>query len=195
MLLEAAISTAMGLLGTCITSYVNYKDKKEDHKFQLEKMKLESQNMIEEVNANIRLAQVNSDIALEQLEAVAFQDSQKFQKQALPQGWVNILLEREGWTQIFTLPIALLLLLLMGIGDVLNHLMRPALTLYSLAIASWVTYQSWELVSQVGISVEIASNSWQDACNIVILLSVTMVTWWFGDRRVAKHLMHQKKGR
>jgi hypothetical protein len=32
---------------------------------------------------------------------------------------------------------------------------------------------------------------WEQATSVVYTLAVTLITWWFGDRRVAKNLMYQ----
>lgn len=191
MILETAISALIGLLGTSLTTYSNYKmaQLETDNKIRL--LEAESKNMVAEAEASIKVAQVAANAQVEVSEANAFANSMQATRASLPSEWLSTLMNQKGWARFLTYPIAVLLLLLMGLGDVINHLMRPALTLYSLAIASWVTYQCWDLLP-TDANISAAWTNWEDACNVIMLLAVTMITWWFGDRRVAKHLMHIK---
>lgn len=191
MILETALSALVGLLGTSLTTYSNYKMKQLEVDNKIRLLEAESKNMIAEAEASIKVAQTNADMQIELSEANAFNTSLASHKQSLPSEWLTTLMNQKGWWRLLTYPIGVLLLLLMGVGDVINHLMRPALTLYSLGIASWVTYQCWDMLPP-DTGIEAAWAQWEDAASVVMLLAVTMVTWWFGDRRVAKHLMHMK---
>lgn len=192
---EVFLATLSGLLGTGLTSFLNYKMEKLKGEQRLKELELETKLTVTEAEANIKIAQAASDIKVEQEEAGAFTASVENQKAIISSDWLNALLSRNDKLCILTVPLGVLLLFVMSIVDVVNHLMRPALTLYSLGIASWVTYQSWDIVKGVSVDASLAIVQWGDACDTVMLLAVTMVTWWFGDRRVAKHLMHQRKGR
>lgn len=194
MILETIAGALTGLLGTAITTYSNYKMHQLEAANKIRLMEAESAQMRAEAEASIKVAQASSTIKIEELEANAFTASTSAQSKALPSEWLAHLMGQKGWARLLTYPIAVLLLLLMGLGDVVNHLMRPALTLYTLGIASWVTYQCWGLLPPAETLVD-AWQGWKDACDMVMLLAVTMVTWWFGDRRVAKHLMHMKEGK
>lgn len=194
MILETALSALVGLLGTSLTTYSNYKMKQLEIDNKIRLLEAESKNMIAEAEANIKVAQTTADMQIELSEAKAFNTSLATQKQSLPSEWLTTLMNQKGWWRLLTYPTGVLLLLLMGVGDVVNHLMRPALTLYSLGIASWVTYQCWDMLP-VGVVAEASWAQWEDTASVVMLLAVTMVTWWFGDRRVANHLKHMKEGK
>lgn len=194
MLLETLGSALLGLLGTGLTTYSNYKMEQLRSQNAREKMKLETELMIKEADANIRVAQATASMRIEELESEAFAASVASQEPALPSDWVSTLFEFQGWGRIFTVPIGLVLLFLLGLGDVVQHLMRSFLTLYSLGIASWVTYKCYDIMMSTGVPFPKAGEAWETACETVLLLAVTMVTWWFGDRRVAKHLSHMKGG-
>lgn len=194
MILETAVSALIGLLGTCLTTYSNYKMKQLETDSKIRLLEAENRNMIAEAEANIKIAQTNASMQIELNEANAFASSIASSKQSLPSEWLSALLGQKGWWRILTYPIGVLLLLLMGIVDVVNRIMRPALTIYSLGIASWVTYQCWNILP-VAAGADTAWRQWEDAASTVMLLAVTMVTWWFGDRRVAKNLMHMRGGK
>ena len=194
MIIETALSALVGLLGTGLTTYSNYKMQKLEVDNKIRLMEVESKNMIAEAEASIKVAQTTADMKVEVAEANAFRESMASQQKALPSEWLQTLMAQKGWWRFLTYPIGVLLLLLMGLGDVINHLMRPTLTLYSVGIASWVTYQCWDLLPP-SENLAQAWAQWEEAASVVMLLAVTMVTWWFGDRRVAKHLMHMKGGK
>lgn len=197
---EVLMSTLVGLLGTGLTSFIDYKNKKQEHEYQLKRLQVERELMVEEAKQSILLAEAEANAKEQAIEAVAYTESQKTQRGLMASlgasyNLVTRLVEREGPLCIFTVPVGVLLLIILSLADVLNKLMRPVLTLYSLAIASWVTYQSWSIVQEVATDAQIALAQWGQASETIILLSITLVTWWFGDRRVAQHLMHQKKGK
>lgn len=194
MILETALSALVGLLGTSLTTYSNYKMKQLEADNKIRILEAESKNMIAEAEANIKVAQTTANMQIELSEANAFNTSLASHKQSLPSEWLTTLMNQKGWWRFLTYPIGVFLLLLMGVVDVINHLMRPALTLYSLGIASWVTYQCWDMLPPAA-GIEAAWAQWENATSVVMLLAVTMVTWWFGDRRIAKHLMHMKGGK
>ena len=107
---------------------------------------------------------------------------------------MNTLLNREGWERFFTIPVGLILIFILGIGDAIQHLMRSFLTLYSLGIATWVTWKSYDIILACGVPFPNPGEAWTTACETAYLLAVMMTTWWFGDRRVVKNLSHMKKG-
>lgn len=195
MILETLASALLGLLGTSLTTYSNYKMEKLKAENERKKMELETKMMISEAEANIRLAETVAAGKVDEIEAQAWANSQSAgQQKALPAEWVNVLLNRDGWERFFTIPVALILLFLLGIGDAIQHLMRSFLTLYSLGIATWVTWKSYDIIMACGVPFPNPGEAWTTACETAYLLAVMMTTWWFGDRRVVKNLSHMKKG-
>lgn len=195
MILETLASALIGLLGTSLTTYSNYKMEKLKADNERKKMELENKLMISEAEANIRLAETVAEGRVDEIEAQAFAQSQVAgQRKALPENWVSILLDRTGWERFFTIPVGIILLFFLGTGDAIQHLMRSFLTLYSLGIATWVTWKSYDIMVACGVPFPNAGEAWTTACETAYLLAVMMVTWWFGDRRVVKNLSHMKKG-
>lgn len=178
MLLETAVSTLIGLLGTGLTTYSDYKLKQQDVDSRIRLMDAKTRNASKEEQPTLEEPQ--EDTA-----------SYPPYKPALPSMWLETLLHQKGWGRIVAYPAAVVLLLIMGLGDVLNHLMRPALTLYSFGIASWVTYKCWALLPP-NVEIAIIWKQWEEVTSVVMLLAVTLITWWFGDRRIVKHLMHMR---
>lgn len=202
MILETIAGSAMGIFGTFLTTYSNYKmellkmeAKKNEQAYNLARIKAESDASIAEVQANIKIAETITQGAVDVEEAKAFAASQASQKQSLPSEWLDILFNMKGRARFITYPLGLTLLLLFGISDWIQNTMRSALTIYSLAIASWATYKTYGMIyNHVDRLAPIlnALEIWQDTVSLLLMLAVTLVTWWFGDRRMAKHLMHMK---
>lgn len=206
MILESLIGTLAGFIGTGITTYSNYKMRKldiEDSKarraHELEMVKAESEARLAEVKANIEVAQVQTEGAVLLEEARAFTESQKQGNEGVFEGkWITTFMNRkDGWRWL-TVPLALLLCVLFGISDLIKSLMRSGLTLYALALASWATWRAWDVLQGIGINIldpVLGIRLWEQATEIIYVLAVTLVTWWFGDKRVAKHLMHISQGK
>ena len=78
----------------------------------------------------------------------------------------------------------------------LKAAMRPGLTAYRVASTSWITFISMDVLQKNGhlLTADQAGAIFDQVTSIVIYLTVSCVTWWFGDRRVAKFLMRLKDG-
>ena len=202
MIIESIIGTVSGFIGTGITSFVNYRMKKleiEDSKakreHELNMVRAESEARIAEVQANIQVAQVQTEGAILLEEARAFTESQKLGNQKIFESkWVTTLMERADVWRFLTVPLGVLVCILFAFSDAIQSLMRPLLTLYSAAVATWVTWRAWEIIQNKGLSaftLDQAMGQWNTAASVTFTLAVTLITWWFGDRRVATNLMHQ----
>jgi hypothetical protein len=78
----------------------------------------------------------------------------------------------------------------------LKAAMRPGLTAYLVVLMSWITFISMDVLQKHGhlLTADQAGAIFDQVTSIVIYLTVSCVTWWFGDRRVAKFLMRLKEG-
>jgi hypothetical protein len=204
MILEAALSVIGGFVGNMLTTYSNYKmeqlkqeGRKQDRVHELAMVEAQTKAMIAEVEANIKVTQTTVQGQVDLEEAKAFTLSQQVVAQKnLSCEWIELLLKKTGGIKYLTIPVAMVLVIVMGVVDVLKSLMQPGLTLYSLAIASWVTYKAYEALHTLGIGAFSASDAaamWNDAARMMLMLAITLVTWWFGDRRMSKHLMYLKE--
>ncbi len=75
--------------------------------------------------------------------------------------------------------------------DVLNGTMRPFLTYYLMGATTWVTYMAYEIMDKVSVGLitqDWAQGMFEKVTLTVVYLTVTCVTWWFCDRRMAKFL-------
>jgi len=192
MIAEGIAGVITGLVGTIATSWLNLKSQKEKNKHELSMVEVQTKAMIAEANANIRITEAEVAGEVERLEAQAYSESiEQGNKQALD----NKTLERL-FNSPWTMPFGVILAVLLGFVDFLKHLMRPALTGYLVVVASWLTFEATKIMQakQDLLSASMATEIFTDMVNVIFYLTVSVVTWWFGDRRVAKFLYRLDDG-
>lgn len=105
--------------------------------------------------------------------------------------------EVQGIFRYMTIPVASLLVTVLGIVDIFRKSMRPALTGCFIGVTTWITHKAWIILkaTNVGANAMTASQAdviFTNVTNTVVYLTVSCVTWWFGNRRMAKFLMKMK---
>lgn len=191
-MIESILGVVTGLVGNITTSFFNMKAQKEKNKHELEMIKAETNAMIAEKEANIKITETEVAADLERMDANIYKESQK---QASQQALDDKILEKlfaSKWTKPFGVFISFLL----GLVDFLKHLMRPGLTAYLVLLTSWLTYEAAQIIQakQELLTAEASMELFDNVVNIIIYLTVSVVTWWFGDRRVAKFLYRLNDG-
>jgi hypothetical protein len=186
------LTPVVGILGTVATAVTKYKmqqlenearDKERAH--ELAMLAARSQAMLAETEANIRITQTIADAAVDIEEAKAFTASQHAAAApALEKGVIAYMMGRGGLMGA----LGALLACGLGITDVIKALMRPLGTIYISGLATWVVYVSFEALERLdgAITPAIAEEVWKTAVFQVLTLFVTLWTWWYGDRRLAK---------
>ena len=181
-----------GLIGSVTTSITNYKLQKMKNEHDEKMIELETTAMIRETEANIKINEAEIQGEIEIADTKAYTKSiEEGNKSLFNHSWVDKLLSIEGNMRFFTVPCGILIAFLFGIVDFLKALMRPGLTMYLVGCTTWITYMSYGILETYGTAITSASALllFTDVTNIIIYLTVSCVTWWFGDRRVAKFLM------
>lgn len=199
MLFETIFGGVTGLIGSVVGGIFKYKTmkaqielKKAEHSHEMNMVKAESEAMIAEAKANIAITRAQVEGAVDLKDAEAYVASQKEgNKQLFSSAWVNKLFSVEGKWQIITLPLAMVVATLFGFTDFLRGVIRPALTIYLCGATTWVTHMAWTIMqaNQAGLTSVEASAIFIQVVSIVTYLTVSCVTWWFGDRRIAKTIM------
>ncbi|MDR2927502.1 MAG: hypothetical protein LBV41_04790 [Cytophagaceae bacterium] len=201
MLLEGLIGTATGLLSNFLTTWQNNKSLKlkNEHElkmrdFDIKMIQVQTEAMIRETEANIRITETQVAGEVQKLEmqgeTTAFVESIKAgNERALDPNSV-LRLYASRWTK----PFGVLLTMMLGFCDFMKHFIRPALTVYCVMLATYITYQTVLILNANGRFVETgeALTLFGEAKEIVFYLAVTMATWWFGDRRMAKFMTKNK---
>lgn len=203
MLIETILGGVTGLIGNVVGGIFKYKHAKIEKEMQgsrqsheVSMVKAESDAMIAESKANIAITRAQVEGAVELEDAKAYMQSQKEGNKALfSNKWVDKLLAPEiGKWKIITAPIAVFIAFLFGFTDFLRGVIRPSLTVYLCGVTTWVTWKAWEIMQMEGVIMDLESATaiFNDTTSIVTYLTVSCVTWWFGDRRMAKNIMELK---
>lgn len=202
MLIETILGGVTGLIGNIVGGYFKLKQARLEKEMigiknshELAMVKAESDAMIAEAKANIAITRAQVEGAIDLKDAEAYIQSQKEGNKALfSNKWIDKLMSVEGKWKIITLPMATLVAFLFGFTDFLRGMLRPMLTIYLCGATTWVTFMAWEIMKaqEVGISALQAVTIFNDTTSIVTYLTVSCVTWWFGDRRMSKSIMELK---
>jgi hypothetical protein len=194
-----------GLIGSVTTAITNYKLQKlkNEHDvakwdFEEKKIELETEAMKTEAKLRMKTIKTQTDAQVELADTEAYMESiKKGNENMFSDKWIAKLFSQTGWIKYISIPIGVLIAFLFGIVDFLKALMRPGLTIYLTGITTWITWMAWEIIQVSNIDIitsEQALAIFNEVTSVVIYLTVSCVTWWFGDRRIAKFLMRLRDG-
>jgi len=186
-----------GLFGTLVTSVLNFFSQRERNKHEKEMARIQIDMLRAQTDASIKIVQAQVQGAVELQDSVAFTKSQQYGNDRIfSSSWIDKMLAVKGWTAWLSYPIAYIIIILFGLVDFLKSLMRPGITLYMMAASTWITYTAWKMIQAANQPVDLtkALSLYETVVIIIIYLTVSCVTWWFGDRRVAKFLMRLNDG-
>ncbi len=193
MILETILGGVTGLLGNVVTGILGYKTQKLKNDFELAMIRAESEAMRLEAQMHIQITKAEIEGAVEIADAQAYMISQREgSKPMFSEKWIDKLFSVEGkFGRFFAIPAAVLIAILFGFVDWLRGFMRPALTLYLTGVTSVLTYLAWDILQKHGLpamTTAEAISTYTQVTSMVLYLTVSCVTWWFGDRRMSKFL-------
>lgn len=186
MVLSGIIGVVTGLIGNIVTSITNLKTQKLKNAHEEKLISLRTNAMLAETDAKIRITEAKVRGKITEIEEETYKSGIVVgNKDLLEKGVIAKLLEGK-WTKW----LGLVLTFFMGVVDVLKGFIRPVLTLYLVGLTTWITYYAADILSakEALLSSTEASKLFNDVTEIVIYLTVSVVTWWFADRRTAKFL-------
>ena len=199
MILSSSIFGALtGLVGGAITAITNYRmqklkneDAKDRRRHEIERLNAETEAMIREAEAKIKIVQTQVEGAVDLAETQAYVASQAPAQPLFRESYMRRL-EKLRLTAWLVGPLAVLF----ALTDALKALMRPCITIYHVAVTTWITLMAWRIMQAhgQGITPDKAVAIFDQVTTTVIYLTVTCVTWWFADRRMAKFLMRLQDG-
>lgn len=197
--LDVIFGGVTGLLGNVITGFLKYKNQKMELEHEQKMVALETAAMKEEAKMQIAVTKAEIEGAVELADAQAYMTSLKSgQKQMFSEKWIDKLFSVEGKVaRFFAIPVALMISSGFAFVDWLRGFMRPALTLYLTGMSSVLTWMAWKIIKAHGLQTmtpEQAVAIYNETTSIVIYLTVSCVTWWFGDRTMSKAIVNMKKG-
>lgn len=202
MLIESILGMATGLIGNIVGGIFKFKTAKLQKEIQaaqntheIAMVKAESDAMIAEAKANIAITRAQVEGAIDLEDARAFVEAQKEgNKQMFSHKWIDMLMNVQGKWQLITLPIAMLISILFALTDFIRGLIRPALTIYLCGVTTWVTMMAWDIMQKHGIELTAtqALATFGEVTGVVTYLTISAVTFWFGDRSMNKFLTELK---
>lgn len=193
-----------GLIGTVWSSYnkrklaaLEMEDRDKQRRHDVDMVKAESDATIAESKAQIEVVSARVSGAVEIAETEAFTSSlEAGQAMVFDESYMERLFEVKGWLRFVSIPVAVLLSVFFGVLDLVKGFARPGITFYLLGISTWITIKAWSLLDKINqsqITATMATNIISDAIGIIFYLTVTSVTWWFGDRMAAKGMAKNLK--
>lgn len=190
-MLETILGVATGFLGNIITGFTNLKAQKLKNEQDLKMREYDLKEREQEAKLQIAVQTAQTDLEIEKAEAAAYVESLKnANADLLTTEKLGVLSEtKSGFIGKF-------LALLMGLVDTFRSFIRPGLTAYLVALTTVLTYQAIEILSakEPLLTALQAQALFSQVSDIVIYLTVSCVTWWFGDRRTAKFIYRLNDG-
>jgi len=190
-MLETILGVATGFLGNIITGFTNLKAQKIKNEHDLKMRDYDIKEREQEAKLQIAVQTAQTDLEIEKAEAAAYVESLKnANADLLTTEKLGVLSETKSGF------IGKLLALLMGLVDTFRSFIRPGLTAYLVALTTVLTYQAIEILSakEPLLTALQAQALFSQVSDIVIYLTVSCVTWWFGDRRTAKFIYRLNDG-
>ena len=194
--LDVILGGITGLLGNAISSFVNYKTMKLKNEHERDMVKIETEAMKAEAEMQIQVTKAEIEGEIELADVKAYSDSQTVGNQKMfSEQWIDKLFSIQGWVKYIAIPFGVIIAVLFAFVDFLRGFMRPGLTMYLTGMTTVITWMAWKIIQSNGMEMT-ASEAvaiYNQVISIVIYLTVSCVTWWFGDRRTAKFLQSINK--
>lgn len=192
MIVEGLVGVVTGLLGNVITSFTNIKTQKLKNQHEVAMIEAETKAMQAEAAMQIQITETKVAGELARIEEANYGKVLELANKPTLDSRIIEKLFDSPWTAW----LGTILTFLLGVVDFLKGVMRPGLTLYLVFLTSWITYYAADVLStkQGLMDVSMASGLFNKVVDIVIYLTVSVVTWWFADRRVAKFLYRLNDG-
>lgn len=194
--LDVLLGGLTGLIGTVLTEIFKYRNQKLQFDHDAKMVALETAAMKEEAKMQIAVTKAEIEGAVELADAQAYMENLKgSSKPMFSEQWIERLFSVEGkFGRFFAVPVGVFLAMGFAFVDWLRGLMRPALTLYLTGMSSVITWMAWEIMQKNGITLSAteAVSIYNQTTSIVIYLTVSCVTWWFGDRTMSKAIINMR---
>ena len=192
--LDVLLGGLTGLVGTALTEIFKYKNQKLQFDHDTKMIALKTAAMKEESKMQIAIAETKVKGEIELADGEAYKESVKAgQLTTFSEKWIDKLFNVEGRLGRFvSIPAAVFIACGFASVEWLRTFMRPALTLYLTGMSSVITYMAWKLINTQGMqamTITQAVSIYNETTSIVIYLTVSCVTWWFGDRTMAKAIV------
>ncbi|HNX87715.1 MAG TPA: hypothetical protein PKH58_01420 [Paludibacteraceae bacterium] len=182
MLIETILGVVTGIVGNVMTTVTNVRTQKLKNEHDLKMREFDIKEREQEAQLQIAVDTAHSQNEVEKMEAEAYVKSmESANADILTDVKLKALSDNGG-------KVNKLLMLIMGLVDAFRAFIRPGLTAYLVGLTTVITFHAISILNTKGdfITAVQAQELFTNVTDIVIYLTVSCVTWWFGDRRVAK---------
>ena len=181
-----------GLIGSIATGISNYKMQKLNNEHKVKMVEVETNAMIAETKAEIQVTETKVQGELAKQDAQIYHETVRQEGKRIVSNEMIAKLFESKWTAW----LGSLIVFILSIVETLKALIRPGLTLYLVGVTTWITMMAYHIltINENLISADQALELFNQVVNIIIYLTVSCVTWWFGDRRTAKFLYRLNDG-
>ncbi len=182
MILSSVLGAITGLAGSIGTKFLSLKELKLKNEHQIAMVKAETNAMIEETKANIKITETEVAGELSIAQQSSFDIAQQFgNKTNIPSEVIMSLVNHDkGFPRFVGVTLAMLL----GVVDVFRTSIRPAITVISLIMCGYMFQNSWDIINKQFNQI--------DPLEIIALVEsiwymiTTVVFYWFGERGLKK---------
>lgn len=181
---SGALGTLVGLIGTGITTIAGYFTQKLKNKHDVAMAEMDIKAIQAEADASIKVTKAKVEGEVELAEVDAMKTSYTMLSQDLfDKSYMKYIMDR-SWLAWLAVPITLMFALV----DFMKHLARPLLTYYLVGATTWVTIILWKTIAGQPFTPAEALELFKLVVMTIIFLTTSCVSWWFGDRRIAKFI-------
>ena len=180
---ETILGGITGLVGSAVTAFFEYKQKKIDLQREIETKKLDIQLAEKEHEFALAKTSIEAESEMEQAAEQTLQASYAHDRPAYFTPFAGVI-EKYPFLGI---PFAILFALI----DALRGLIRPSMTLYMVILVTVMYLQGVRLLEAQGyeaLAADAASLFVARIIDLVVYLTATIMAWWFGDRAIHKRL-------
>jgi len=170
---------------------------KNSHEIAMSKIQIDIMKAKTDASIKITQAKVQGTVDLQDSKIYAENIIIANQK-SFSDKWIDKMFAVEGWLKYIAIPMAFCIMGPLALVDVIKGFMRPVLTLAFTAGFGYLTYISYNILEQHGVSTLTPTQAvlyFTLALDTCVMLTTTCVVWWFGDRRAAKSInrMNEKR--
>ncbi len=182
-ILSTILGGITGLLGSAVTAFFTWKQKKLDLQREIETKKLDIQLAEKEHEYALATAKLQAESEMEKAAEATLQASYAHDRATYFTPFAGVI-EKYPWLGI---PFAVLFALV----DFLRGLIRPSMTVYMVVLVTIMYLQGAELMGSDGyeaMAAETATIFMVRIIDLVVYLTSTITAWWFGDRTIHKRM-------
>lgn len=189
-MIETILGVATGLIGNIATSFTNLKTQKLKNEHDLRMREFDLKERAAEVKYQLQIESAHLESTIENAEASAYMESLKGANEDVLTAEKLKFLSKDNSKS------GKIIAFLLGLIDAFRASVRPGLTAYLTILTTVLTYKAIEIINakQPLLSALQAQELFNQVSDVVIYLTVSTVTWWFGDRRTAKFLYRLNDG-